>query len=98
VDTTAPATPAGIALTAATDTGASASDGVTANNQPSLTGAATAGSLVTVYIDGTAVGTTTADGTGAWQYNLAGRCRMVHIRYAPPRQIPQATSVPRRRL
>ncbi|HAT2607492.1 TPA: DUF4347 domain-containing protein [Kluyvera intermedia] len=72
VDTAAPATPAGIALTAATDTGASASDGVTANNQPSLTGAATAGSLVTVYIDGTAVGTTTADGTGAWQYNLAG--------------------------
>jgi hypothetical protein len=27
---------------------------------------------VTVYIDGSAVGTTTADGTGAWQYNLAG--------------------------
>ncbi|ORJ47283.1 hypothetical protein B2M27_26855, partial [Kluyvera intermedia] len=72
VDTTAPAAPSGIALTAATDTGASASDGVTANNQPSLTGAATAGSLVTVYIDGTAVGTTTADGPGAWQYNLAG--------------------------
>jgi hypothetical protein len=72
VDTAAPAVPTGIALTAATDTGASASDGVTANNQPSLTGAATAGSLVTVYIDGTAVGTTTADGTGAWQYNLAG--------------------------
>jgi hypothetical protein len=65
-----PGIPTGIALTAATDTGASASDGVTANNQPSLTGAATAGSLVTVYIDGTAVGTTTADGTG-WQYNVA---------------------------
>jgi hypothetical protein len=44
---------------------------VTANNQPSLTGAATAGSLVTVYIDGSAVGTTTADGTGAWQYDVA---------------------------
>jgi hypothetical protein len=39
VDTAAPAIPTGIALTAATDTGASASDGVTANNQPSLTGA-----------------------------------------------------------
>ncbi|MDV2862631.1 Ig-like domain-containing protein [Phytobacter ursingii] len=72
IDTTAPAVPTGVALTAATDTGASASDGVTANNQPSLTGAATAGSLVTVYIDGTAVGTTTADGTGAWQYDVAG--------------------------
>jgi hypothetical protein len=44
---------------------------VTANNQPTLTGAATAGSLVTVYIDGTAVGTTTADGSGVWQYNVA---------------------------
>jgi hypothetical protein len=65
VDTAAPAVPTGIALTAATDTGASASDGVTANNQPTLTGAATAGSLVTVYIDGTAVGTTTADGSGS---------------------------------
>jgi hypothetical protein len=71
VDTAAPAIPTGIALTAATDTGASASDGVTANNQPTLTGAATAGSLVTVYIDGTAVGTTTADGSGVWQYNVA---------------------------
>ncbi|WP_178030044.1 Ig-like domain-containing protein [Phytobacter sp. SCO41] len=71
VDTAAPAIPTGIALTAATDTGASASDGVTANNQPTLTGAATAGSLVTVYIDGTAVGTATADGSGVWQYNVA---------------------------
>ncbi|MEH3411679.1 Ig-like domain-containing protein, partial [Phytobacter diazotrophicus] len=71
VDTAAPAIPTGIALTAATDTGASASDGVTGNNQPTLTGAATAGSLVTVYIDGTAVGTATADGSGVWQYNVA---------------------------
>jgi hypothetical protein len=38
IDTTAPAVPTGIALTAATDTGASASDGVTSNPQPSLTG------------------------------------------------------------
>jgi hypothetical protein len=38
IDTTAPAIPTGIALTAATDTGASASDGVTSNNQPTLTG------------------------------------------------------------
>ncbi len=38
VDTAAPAIPTGIALTAATDTGASASDGVTSNPQPTLTG------------------------------------------------------------
>jgi hypothetical protein len=78
VDTAAPAIPTGIALTAATDTGASASDGVTANNQPTLTGAATAGSLVTVYIDGTAVGTTTADGSGVWQYNVAAPADGAH--------------------
>jgi hypothetical protein len=97
IDTTAPAIPTGIALTAATDTGASASDGVTSNPQPSLTGMATAGSLVSVYIDGSPVGTTTADGTGAWQYNLAGLLPDGRIRYAPPRQIPQATSVRRPR-
>lgn len=68
IDTVVPTSPTGITLTTATDTGASHSDGVTNNNQPSLTGAAPAGSLVTVYIDGTAVGTTTADGSGAWQY------------------------------
>jgi hypothetical protein len=53
---------------------------VTANNQPTLTGAATAGSLVTVYIDGTAVGTTTADGSGVWQYNVAAPLQTARIR------------------
>jgi hypothetical protein len=46
---------------------------VTANNQPSLTGAATAGSLVTVYIDGTAVGTTTRTARGL-AVQRRGRC------------------------
>jgi hypothetical protein len=95
VDTAAPAIPTGIALTAATDTGASASDGVTANNQPTLTGAATAGSLVTVYIDGTAVGTTTADGSGVWQYDVAAPLADGAHTVAPPRQIPPVTSVRR---
>jgi hypothetical protein len=70
---------------------------VTANNQPTLTGAATAGSLVTVYIDGTAVGTTTADGSGAWQYNVATPLQDGPHTVAPPRQIPQVTSVRRPR-
>jgi hypothetical protein len=55
---------------------------VTANNQPSLTGAATAGSLVTVYIDGTAVGTTTADGSGSGSITSQAPCRRPRIRYA----------------
>ncbi|MEO9453991.1 Ig-like domain-containing protein, partial [Chromobacterium phragmitis] len=46
------------------------SDGVTSNNQPTITGTAEANSTVTVYIDGVAVGTATADSTGAWSYNV----------------------------
>ncbi|MEW9897177.1 Ig-like domain-containing protein [Chitinivorax sp. PXF-14] len=39
-------------------------------NQPTITGTAEAGSTVTVYVDGVAVGTATADGTGAWSHSL----------------------------
>ncbi|OQS33721.1 hypothetical protein B0T39_20605 [Chromobacterium haemolyticum] len=70
VDTAAPAAPSGVGLSSATDTGSSHSDGVTGNNQPTITGTAEANSTVTVYVDGTAVGTATADGSGAWSYNL----------------------------
>ncbi|MBM2886813.1 hypothetical protein JFK97_20720, partial [Chromobacterium phragmitis] len=51
--------------------GSSHSDGITDNNQPTITGSAEANSTVTVYVDGTAVGTTTANGSGAWSYNLS---------------------------
>ncbi|MBA8737626.1 Ig-like domain-containing protein, partial [Chromobacterium violaceum] len=37
---------------------------------PTVQGTAEANSTVTVYVDGTAVGTATADGSGAWTYNL----------------------------
>ncbi|WP_440216347.1 Ig-like domain-containing protein [Chromobacterium piscinae] len=70
IDTTAPSAPSGLALSAATDTGSSSSDGKTSNNQPTVQGTAEANSTVTVYVDGTAVGTATADGSGAWTYNL----------------------------
>ncbi len=71
IDTTAPNAPTGLALSAATDTGSSHSDGITDNNQPTITGSAEANSTVTVYVDGTAVGTTTANGSGVWSYNLS---------------------------
>ena len=70
VDTSAPSAPSGVGLSSATDTGSSHSDGVTGNNQPTITGTAEANSTVTVYVDGTAVGTATADGSGAWSYNI----------------------------
>ncbi|MBM2885631.1 DUF4347 domain-containing protein [Chromobacterium phragmitis] len=71
IDTTAPNVPTGLALSAATDTGSSHSDGITDNNQPTITGSAEANSTVTVYVDGTALGTATANGSGVWSYNLS---------------------------
>ncbi|OBU84397.1 Ig-like domain-containing protein, partial [Chromobacterium subtsugae] len=61
----------GLALATSSDTGSSHSDGITDNNQPTVQGTAEANSTVTVYVDGTAVGTATANGSGAWSYNLA---------------------------
>ncbi|OWY37195.1 sulfurtransferase [Xenophilus sp. AP218F] len=70
IDTAAPSAPSSLGLSAATDTGSSHGDGVTNNAQPTLTGSAEANSTVTVYLDGTAVGTATTDGSGAWSYSL----------------------------
>jgi hypothetical protein len=59
VDTTAPNTPVI----------SSPADGSSTNNHtPTLTGTAEAGSTVSVYIDGSFVGTATADGSGNWSY------------------------------
>ncbi|HEU4322772.1 MAG TPA: Ig-like domain-containing protein [Roseiflexaceae bacterium] len=57
IDTTAPAAP--VVLTPANGL-------VTTNNQPPVTGTAEPGSTVEVVIDGTSIGTTTADGSGNW--------------------------------
>ena len=62
VDTTAPAAP--VVLTPA--------NGSTTNdNTPTYTGTAEAGSTVTVIVDGTPVGTTTANASGAWSLTPA---------------------------
>ncbi|UJB32610.1 DUF4347 domain-containing protein [Chromobacterium sp. Beijing] len=70
IDNSAPAAPSGVALSTGTDTGSNHGDGITGNNRPTVTGTAEANSTVTVYVDGTAVGTATADGSGAWSYSL----------------------------
>ncbi|MCS3805808.1 hypothetical protein HNO92_003051 [Chromobacterium alkanivorans] len=70
IDSSAPAAPSGVALSTGTDTGSNHGDGITGNNRPTVTGTAEANSTVTVYVDGTAVGTATADGSGAWSYSL----------------------------
>jgi hypothetical protein len=68
IDTSAPAPSSIPDLASATDTGVSDTDNITADATPTFTGTAEAGATVTLYgSDGaTVLGTTTADGTGAW--------------------------------
>ncbi|MFZ6711025.1 Ig-like domain-containing protein, partial [Undibacterium sp. TC9W] len=68
LDTTAPAAPSTPDMTAATDTGVSNTDNITANTTPIFTGTAEANSTVKLYdTDGvTLLGTNTADGAGNW--------------------------------
>ena len=59
VDTVPPAAPV---------VGAPANGSTTNSDEPTITGTAEADSTVTVYIDGVAVGTTTANASGVWSY------------------------------
>ena len=61
VDTTAPSSPV---ITSPTS-GSSTSD-----TTPDVTGTAEANSTVTVFVDGSPVGTTTADGSGNWTFTI----------------------------
>ena len=62
LDTTAPAAP--VVVTPANGT-------ATNDNTPTITGTAEANSTVTVYLNGSAVGTTTADSAGNWTFTPA---------------------------
>ena len=68
IDTTAPAKPGTPVLAAASDSGASNSDGITSVTTPTLSGTAEANATITIYdTNGTTVlGTTTANGSGNW--------------------------------
>ena len=68
IDTTPPAAPSAPDLMAASDTGASSTDDVTGDSTPDFAGSAEPGSTVRLYADGAPIGTTTADGTGAWTF------------------------------
>jgi hypothetical protein len=65
VDTVAPAAPA-MALTPDSDTGRSATDGVTSDTSPTVTGNAEPGTAVTVDANDLQLGTAIADASGAW--------------------------------
>ncbi|MBS0333849.1 MAG: hypothetical protein JSS35_13865, partial [Proteobacteria bacterium] len=68
LDHTAPAAPSAPDLTAASDTGASNTDNITAETHPTFTGTAAVGAVVDLYdTDGTTLlGSATADGSGDW--------------------------------
>ncbi|WP_223677719.1 Ig-like domain-containing protein [Azospirillum agricola] len=69
IRSTAPGAPSAPTL-ASGDSGASASDGLTSTTRPVLTGTAPPNGTVTVYVDGTAVGTARTDGAGVWSLTL----------------------------
>jgi hypothetical protein len=71
IDTAAPAAPARIGLSAATDTGL-AGDDVTGAPAPVLLGSAEAGSTVSVREGTSLLGTATANARGAWSLAAAG--------------------------
>ncbi|KKN78160.1 hypothetical protein LCGC14_0352610 [marine sediment metagenome] len=71
IDTIAPTAPT-LVLDAASDTGASSSDGITNDTTPLLTGIAEAGATVEIFDGVTSLGTTVADGTtGAFSFTSA---------------------------
>ena len=65
IDTVAPGAPV---ISGFTNDSGTVGDGITNDNTPTLSGTAAAGSTITVYDGSTALGTTTADGSGAWSY------------------------------
>ncbi len=70
IDTTVPNLPVVTAISA--DNGSSTTDGITSDNTLIITGTAEANSSVEVFIDGTAIGTTTTNGSGVWSYDYTG--------------------------
>jgi len=70
VDTNAPTAPAVTGIT--TDDGDSSSDGITTDRTLVIHGTAEANSTVEVFKDGVSIGTTTANGSGAWSFDHTG--------------------------
>ena len=71
VDTNAPAMPAILALAPGSDSGINTADAITNVGKPIITGNSDVNALITIYVDGTIVGTTTGDNNGKWTYTFA---------------------------
>ncbi|MGE3281273.1 MAG: Ig-like domain-containing protein [Alphaproteobacteria bacterium] len=72
LDTTAPT----VGMVLASDTGSSASDGITSN--PAVKGTGQANMVVTIKEGATTLGTTTANSTGAWSFTPTGLAKGAH--------------------
>src|SRR4051794_19838592 len=72
LDKAAPA----VSMALVADTGGSSTDNITAN--PAVKGTGQANTLVTIKEGGATLGTTTADGTGAWSFTPAGLAQGAH--------------------
>ena len=66
-----------LSVSLVSDTGSSATDNITAN--PAVKGTGQANTLVTVKEGGTTLGTTMADGTGAWSFTPPGLADGAHV-------------------
>ncbi|MBK5910547.1 hypothetical protein CCR85_03455, partial [Rhodothalassium salexigens] len=71
IDANTPATPGAPDLLAAGDSGVSDSDDITATATAAVSGTTETGATVTVRVGGAPVGSTTADGAGAWSFSFA---------------------------
>jgi len=80
LDTAAPSAPSTPDLTAGSDTGASNSDNLTQSTTPTFTGTSEASATVKLYdTDGvTLLGTTTANGSGAWSITASSLSEGAH--------------------
>ena len=85
IDVTAPAKPGTPVLAAASDTGRSSADKNTSITTPTLTGTATAGSIVTLYDGGTQIGSlTTATATYSFTPTLANGSHVITTKATDP--------------
>ena len=70
----------------------------TDDTTPTLSGTATANATVTIYENGQPVGTTLADGTGAWSFTPSTPLAAGSHTGPPRSPMPQGTSAPPRRF
>lgn len=78
IDSTPPAVPYVPDLVAASDTGASNSDNITADNTPTLVGFGNPGDTIKIYVDGVLAGSTIVDSNGNWSITTNSIADGVH--------------------